>query len=139
MVTHSFVGCCGAYQGIGEARETFPAVLKQSSVGSALQGLMTWAARCCVSCRAVEKYGEGQWSLISTLFPGRIGKQGRERGHHQLTPKIKRNAWSMEEERIIVAAHKVSNNSVCCHAQTLQLLWHCNSPRQTRTKLVTQY
>ena len=58
-------------------------------------------------CRLVEKYGEGQWSLISTFFPGRIGKQCRERWHHQLNPKINRNAWSVEEERIIVAAHKV--------------------------------
>jgi len=57
--------------------------------------------------RLVEKYGEGQWSLISTFFPGRIGKQCRERWHHQLNPKINRNAWSVEEERIIVAAHKV--------------------------------
>ena len=58
-------------------------------------------------CRLVEKYGEGQWSLISTFFPGRIGKQCRERWHHQLNPKINRNAWNMEEEKIIVAAHKV--------------------------------
>ena len=57
--------------------------------------------------RLVEKYGEGQWSLISTFFTGRIGKQCRERWHHQLNPKINRNAWSVEEERIIVAAHKV--------------------------------
>ena len=61
----------------------------------------------CCSFRLVEKYGEGQWSLISTFFPGRIGKQCRERWHHQLNPKINRNAWSVEEERIIVAAHKV--------------------------------
>ena len=59
--------------------------------------------------RLVEKYGEGQWSLISTFFPGRIGKQCRERWHHQLNPKINRNAWSVEEERIIVAAHKVGS------------------------------
>lgn len=69
------------------------------------------------SCRLVEKYGEGQWSLISTFFPGRIGKQCRERWHHQLNPKINRNAWSVEEERIIVAAHKVHvcNKSQTCH------------------------
>ena len=68
-------------------------------------------------CRLVEKYGEGQWSLISTFFPGRIGKQCRERWHHQLNPKINRNAWSVEEERIIVAAHKVCIciiSYVCC-------------------------
>lgn len=66
----------------------------------------------CCSFRLVEKYGEGQWSLISTFFPGRIGKQCRERWHHQLNPKINRNAWSVEEERIIVAAHKVCSASL---------------------------
>lgn len=73
-------------------------------------------------CRLVEKYGEGQWSLISTFFPGRIGKQCRERWHHQLNPKINRNAWSVEEERIIVAAHKVAAGTQA-YARTVLLLF----------------
>ena len=82
---------------------------------SEIQAQVLFAFRClCCACRMVHKYGEGQWSLISTFFTGRIGKQCRERWHHQLNPNINRNAWSMEEERIIVDAHKVGQPR--CHS-----------------------
>lgn len=53
----------------------------------------------------VEEYGEGGWSAISRHFPGRIGKQCRERWQNQLRPDIRRDAWTEEEERMLIAGH----------------------------------
>ena len=54
--------------------------------------------------------GEGQWSIIAKAFPGRIGKQCRERWHNQLRPDIKREAWTDSEELILIGFHlKVGN------------------------------
>ncbi|CAL5222836.1 g5260 [Coccomyxa viridis] len=58
----------------------------------------------------VKTEGEGQWSIIAKAFPGRIGKQCRERWHNQLRPDIKREAWTDSEELILIGFHlKVGN------------------------------
>ena len=56
-------------------------------------------------CRLVAAHGEQSWSLIAQHFPGRIGKQCRERWHNQLRPDIKRDAWIAEEEEALIEAH----------------------------------
>lgn len=43
--------------------------------------------------------------MIAKSFPGRIGKQCRERWHNQLRPDIKREAWTDAEEIILIACH----------------------------------
>ena len=48
--------------------------------------------------------------MIAKHFPGRIGKQCRERWHNQLRPDIKRDAWSEEEEAQLIEAHKRVGN-----------------------------
>ncbi|EIE25106.1 Homeodomain-like protein, partial [Coccomyxa subellipsoidea C-169] len=58
----------------------------------------------------VKTEGEGQWSAIARHFPGRIGKQCRERWHNQLRPDIKREAWTDEEETILIEAHRRVGN-----------------------------
>lgn len=60
--------------------------------------------------RLVKTEGEGQWSAIAAHFPGRIGKQCRERWHNQLRPDIKREAWTDEEEAILIDAHRRVGN-----------------------------
>ncbi|PNH12315.1 Transcription factor MYB98 [Tetrabaena socialis] len=64
--------------------------------------------------RLVEEHGQGNWSVIArhlnatTGTPsesGRIGKQCRERFNHHLRPDIKKDAWTEEEEELLVAAH----------------------------------
>jgi hypothetical protein len=64
--------------------------------------------------RLVEQYGEGNWSIISRTLNdelgkgiegGRIGKQCRERWNHHLRPDIKKDAWSAEEEELLVQGH----------------------------------
>ena len=50
----------------------------------------------------VAAHGEGCWSRLVDYFPGRIGKQLRERWNHELAPNINKDAWSREEEAILV-------------------------------------
>mmetsp|Transcript_49166 Transcript_49166/g.96379 ORF Transcript_49166/g.96379 Transcript_49166/m.96379 type:complete len:831 (+) Transcript_49166:64-2556(+) len=54
----------------------------------------------------VKKYGTKKWSLVGSFLEGRTGKQCRERWHNHLNPKIKKDAWSVQEDTIIIDAHK---------------------------------
>ncbi|KAL5988541.1 hypothetical protein ACLOJK_036306 [Asimina triloba] len=58
----------------------------------------------------VEKYGCKKWSVIARSLPGRIGKQCRERWHNHLNPAIKKDAWTKEEELILIRAHNIYGN-----------------------------
>lgn len=53
----------------------------------------------------VERYGPRKWTVIARHLNGRIGKQCRERWHNHLNPKIKKSAWTEEEDSIIYQAH----------------------------------
>lgn len=68
------------------------------------------STECCGGHRLVGEHGEGNWSVIAKHFPGRIGKQCRERWHNQLRPDIKRDAWSEGEEAQLIEAHKRVGN-----------------------------
>ncbi|KAL5102421.1 hypothetical protein RYX36_006748 [Vicia faba] len=60
--------------------------------------------------RLVKENGEGKWTQIAEKLEGRVGKQCRERWHNHLRPNIKKDSWSEEEERILVAMHaKIGN------------------------------
>lgn len=58
----------------------------------------------------VNKYGAKKWTLIARHLKGRIGKQCRERWHNHLNPKIKKSAWTEQEDEIIYQAHQVLGN-----------------------------
>lgn len=58
----------------------------------------------------VKKLGPKKWSKIAEQLPGRIGKQCRERWHNHLNPAIRKDAWSPEEDAIILDAHKRLGN-----------------------------
>ncbi|XP_020102092.1 myb-related protein 3R-1-like isoform X2 [Ananas comosus] len=58
----------------------------------------------------VKKYGPAKWSVIARSLPGRIGKQCRERWHNHLNPKIKKDAWTADEEISLINAHRVHGN-----------------------------
>lgn len=60
--------------------------------------------------KLVAKYGTKKWSLISSFFPGRIGKQCRERWHNHLDPEIKKTSWTPEEDQIILQGHQQFGN-----------------------------
>ena len=50
----------------------------------------------------VATHGAKKWSVIAGFLPGRIGKQCRERWHNNLNPAIVLQAWTEEEDRIIL-------------------------------------
>eukprot|EP00004_Rigifila_ramosa_P026206 TRINITY_DN8061_c0_g1_i1.p1 TRINITY_DN8061_c0_g1~~TRINITY_DN8061_c0_g1_i1.p1 ORF type:complete len:559 (-),score=65.01 TRINITY_DN8061_c0_g1_i1:44-1720(-) len=58
----------------------------------------------------VAQLGPKKWSLIASHLNGRIGKQCRERWHNHLNPDIRKDAWTMEEERTILDAHNRLGN-----------------------------
>ncbi|CAL4908552.1 unnamed protein product [Urochloa decumbens] len=58
----------------------------------------------------VKKHGPQKWSLIARSLDGRIGKQCRERWHNHLDPQISKNAWTVEEERVVADAHRLHGN-----------------------------
>ncbi|KAJ8747067.1 hypothetical protein K2173_014445 [Erythroxylum novogranatense] len=58
----------------------------------------------------VAKYGPTKWSVIAKSLPGRIGKQCRERWHNHLNPDIKKEAWTLEEELLLMNAHRIHGN-----------------------------
>ncbi|XP_034247056.1 myb-related protein B isoform X2 [Thrips palmi] len=58
----------------------------------------------------VVRYGPKKWTLIARHLKGRIGKQCRERWHNHLNPKIKKTAWTEEEDKIIYQAHRQYGN-----------------------------
>ncbi|XP_065863569.1 transcription factor MYB119-like isoform X2 [Euphorbia lathyris] len=57
----------------------------------------------------VQQYGVRKWSHIAQMFPGRIGKQCRERWHNHLRPDIK-DIWSEEEDKVLIQAHREVGN-----------------------------
>ncbi|KAL6619140.1 hypothetical protein ACP70R_034279 [Stipagrostis hirtigluma subsp. patula] len=58
----------------------------------------------------VKELGLRKWSKIAKDLPGRIGKQCRERWHNHLRPDIKKNAWTEEEELLLVGWHRKLGN-----------------------------
>ncbi|KAE8691633.1 Transcription factor MYB98 [Hibiscus syriacus] len=58
----------------------------------------------------VSKHGSKKWSQIAKLLSGRVGKQCRERWHNHLRPDIKKDSWSEEEDRKLIAAHREIGN-----------------------------
>ncbi|RLU27605.1 hypothetical protein DMN91_001409 [Ooceraea biroi] len=60
--------------------------------------------------KLVRIHGPKKWTVIARQLKGRIGKQCRERWHNHLNPQIKKTAWTEEEDRIIVDAHRRFGN-----------------------------
>nr|XP_027112712.1 transcription factor MYB64-like [Coffea arabica] len=55
--------------------------------------------------KLVKHFGVKKWAQIAEKMVGRAGKQCRERWHNHLRPDIKKDAWSQEEEKLLVEAH----------------------------------
>lgn len=64
----------------------------------------------CLVVAMVQRYGLKKWSLIASHLKGRLGKQCRERWYNHLNPEIKKDAWTEEEDQVIIDWHKVLGN-----------------------------
>ena len=67
----------------------------------------------------VKRFGPKKWSIIAQHLTGRIGKQCRERWHNHLNPDIRRDAWTLEEDKKLVEAHQLHGNKWAEIAQKL--------------------
>lgn len=65
------------------------------------------------------RHGPHNWSFISSHLKGRIGKQCRERWHNQLSPAVRKEQWTAEEDRIIMEAHERLGNKWATMAKLL--------------------
>ena len=65
------------------------------------------------------KLGVTKWSEIAERIPGRIGKQCRERWFNHLDPRIKKGAWSEEEDKILIESQNKMGNRWCEIAKLL--------------------
>ncbi|KAL5710390.1 hypothetical protein ACHQM5_020956 [Ranunculus cassubicifolius] len=60
--------------------------------------------------KLVKENGIKKWAQVAQKIVGRAGKQCRERWHNHLRPDIKKDSWSEEEERALIAAHERYGN-----------------------------
>ena len=58
----------------------------------------------------VDQFGPRNWSKVASHFKNRFGKQCRERWHNHLNPKIIKEKWTNEEDKILLSAHKIYGN-----------------------------
>ena len=56
--------------------------------------------------RLVHLHGTRSWTLVAQNLPGRTGKQCRERWHNHLDHDIRKDAWSVEEDRMLYELHE---------------------------------
>ncbi|KAG6384518.1 hypothetical protein SASPL_155652 [Salvia splendens] len=96
----------------------------------------------------VGKYGVRKWSNIAQMLKGRIGKQCRERWHNHLRPDIKKDVWTLEEDRILIEVHSQVGNKWAEIAKslpgrtenTIKNHWNATKRRQfTRRKCRTKW
>jgi hypothetical protein len=58
----------------------------------------------------VQEFGTKTWSKLADLLPGRIGKQCRERWRNHLDPDNNKEAWTVEEDRLLIQLHEQHGN-----------------------------
>ncbi|CAM9739833.1 unnamed protein product [Chrysoparadoxa australica] len=60
--------------------------------------------------RLVAIHGSKKWSQIAQQFPGRSGKQCRERWLNHLDTRVKKSFWTEEEDRVLCEAQRRLGN-----------------------------
>ena len=55
-------------------------------------------------------HGTRSWTLVAQHLPGRTGKQCRERWHNHLDHDIRKDAWTLEEDRMLLELHSKFGN-----------------------------
>ncbi|TVU46011.1 hypothetical protein EJB05_05524, partial [Eragrostis curvula] len=68
----------------------------------------------------VKQHGNRKWAVVAQALPGRIGKQCRERWTNHLRPGIKKSQWTEEDDKALIAAHKMYGNRWSVIARFLQ-------------------
>jgi len=58
----------------------------------------------------VHLHGTRSWTMVAQHLPGRTGKQCRERWHNHLDHDIRKDAWQVGEDRMLVELHEKFGN-----------------------------
>ncbi|OHT15860.1 myb-related protein 3R-1-like protein [Tritrichomonas foetus] len=58
----------------------------------------------------VSKFGNDNWNRVSKLMPGRNAKQCRERWAGILSPELRREAWTSQEDELLIKLHEQYGN-----------------------------
>jgi myb proto-oncogene protein len=58
----------------------------------------------------VATHGCKSWKKLSSLLPGRVGKQCRERWLNHLNPDLSREPWTPEEDYLLMQLHEKHGN-----------------------------
>jgi hypothetical protein len=64
-----------------------------------------------VLCQQVEEHGAANWNTLATALPGRTGKQCRERWISKLSPEFTADAWTPEEDEILISRQQDYGNA----------------------------
>jgi hypothetical protein len=85
--------------------EASPMVIGVAHTPEQLAKKNAWTAEeDAVLIRVVAEEGAGHWTKIAAHLPGRMGRQCRERWFNHLAPDVKKGQWTVEEDRLILAA-----------------------------------
>jgi len=57
--------------------------------------------------KMVLEHGAKGWNFISSVLPGRLGKQCRERWHNHLDPNIVKEKWTLEEDKNLMRLYNL--------------------------------
>jgi len=72
----------------------------------------------------VDEHGAKDWSKIANQMANsghvRMGKQCRERWFNHLSPEVRKEAWTPEEDKIIIEAHRQLGNKWTAISRLLQ-------------------
>ncbi|XP_028308037.1 transcriptional activator Myb-like isoform X4 [Gouania willdenowi] len=58
----------------------------------------------------IKKHGVKHWALTAQYMRSRNGKQCRERWINHLNPTVNKSSWTLEEDRVIMEAHRQIGN-----------------------------
>lgn len=61
--------------------------------------------------RVIRRLGVGNWSVVASYVPGRIGKQCRERWVNHLKPGLRVGDWTEEEDAKLLEIHEELGNA----------------------------
>jgi hypothetical protein len=68
---------------------------------------------------SVRHWGTKNWTTIAQDVPGRNGKQCRERWVNQISPNLRQEVWTNQEDMILMQQHSLHGNAWAHIAQFL--------------------